>query len=327
MLRGERDSIRTRMRSPTASVAAVLLASGVAILAGCGQVAPEPATTTPTAMEATASASPAPAAADPTPTTAAMRTPVPAPTPTHRSGTDRGSAAATAATPTGTTTPTLASPTATAAPITSKPLPTPPSTRRAANPAALTRGPTTSEPVPFSGKSTPTPEPEGAGDDAQRFSKPSPASSGQGVPYTWQDGEYTRRVYLQTNLVVQSTTDNTPEDVVVRAGRANSIVERTARHDDTETLPVFRTESGSLMTLPGGVLLVLDEQWDQRQVNAFFATNEIAKSSIETMDFAPNAFFIETAPGLPSLNLANALAAEDGVVISSPNWRRKVFLR
>ena len=50
------------------------------------------------------------------------------------------------------------------------------------------------------------------------------------------------------------------------------------------------------MTLPGGVLLVLDEQWDQHRINTFFATSGIARGSVEAMDFAPNAFFIDTSP-------------------------------
>ena len=41
-------------------------------------------------------------------------------------------------------------------------------------------------------------------------------------------------------------------------------------------------------------------------------------------DFASNAFFVETAPGLPSLFLANALAVQDGVQLSSPNWLMEV---
>ena len=175
----------------------------------------------------------------------------------------------------------------------------------------------------------PTPQPGqvGAVGPSPTESGASGRSPGGSVLHTWQDGEHTRRVYLQTNLVIQNTADNTAEDVVVRAGSRENIVQRTGRHAERDTLPVFRTESGSIMTLPGGVLLVLDEQWDQRRINTFFATNSIAKGSIEAMDFAPNAFFIDTAPGLPSLELANALAAEDGVVISSPNWRRQVVLR
>ena len=38
------------------------------------------------------------------------------------------------------------------------------------------------------------------------------------------------------------------------------------------------------------------------------------------MGFLENGFLVETEPGFPSLELANALASQDGVVMSSPNW-------
>ena len=81
------------------------------------------------------------------------------------------------------------------------------------------------------------------------------------------------------------------------------------------------------MTLPGGVLLVLDGAWSQARVDTFFADLGIATHRVEQQRFVPNAFLIETAPGLPSLELVNALADEEGVVISSPNWRTEVELR
>ena len=81
------------------------------------------------------------------------------------------------------------------------------------------------------------------------------------------------------------------------------------------------------MTLPGGVLLVLDPEWDPSRVDDFFAEHGIAAGHVEEEDFATNAYFISTEPGLPSLLLANELAGEEGVLISSPNWRSQVVLR
>ena len=37
-----------------------------------------------------------------------------------------------------------------------------------------------------------------------------------------------------------------------------------------------------------------------------------------------NGFLIETEPGFPSLELANALVDQDGLLISSPNWWTEV---
>ena len=111
--------------------------------------------------------------------------------------------------------------------------------------------------------------------------------------YTWYDGDRIRKVWLHS--------------------------------DGAE--PVFRTESGALMTLPGGVVLVLDASWDEAAVSAFFAQHGIARSGVTEQSFGANAYLVDTEPGLPSLDLANTLAVQDGVRISSPNWRREVETR
>ena len=102
---------------------------------------------------------------------------------------------------------------------------------------------------------------------------------------------------------------------------------RSDSRADSDGSPVFYDDSGRRMTLPGGVLLVLDPEWDESRVKGFFAANDIALSRVEEEDFATNAYFISTDPGLPSLLLANELADEEGVLISSPNWRSQVVLR
>ena len=105
-------------------------------------------------------------------------------------------------------------------------------------------------------------------------------------------------------------------------GGAN-VVRSADGQSKSVTLPVFRSESGALMTLPGGVLLVLSSEWSQAKTNAFFSNNGIKMDRVSELDFAVNGFFVETGPGFPSLDLANALAAQEGVEISSPNWGRE----
>ena len=87
-------------------------------------------------------------------------------------------------------------------------------------------------------------------------------------------GDRTVRVRLQSDLEVSG-------DGSVAKSSGEHIVTRDSSRRSTGQ-PVFRSESsGTLMTLPGGVL------------------------------------------GFPSLNVANTLAAQDGVLISSPNWWRE----
>ncbi len=135
-----------------------------------------------------------------------------------------------------------------------------------------------------------------------------------GSVHMWQDGDRTLRVRLQADLTMGADGD------ITSRGSGGDGAGVRGSSDPPSTQPVFRSESGALMTLPGGVLLVLDATWSGQQVDSFFARNSIAKSRVSDLGFLPNGFFVETAPGFPSLNLANALAGQDGVEISSPNW-------
>ena len=167
---------------------------------------------------------------------------------------------------------------------------------------------------------TPTSRSKVAGDATR------PASS-QEQEYTWHDGDRLVRVRLQADLVAQPSSANTNDDVVARDDGETSVVWKQPRHEVAETDPVFRSQGGDLMTLPGGVLLMLDAAWDQTRVNRFFSDNGIDSSGVQRRDFAVNGFLVETEPGFPSLNLANRLAGQEGVLISSPNWRTEVSLR
>ncbi len=142
----------------------------------------------------------------------------------------------------------------------------------------------------------------------------------QGNVYTWEDGDRTLNVVLQGDLAVKNTADIAPGSEVVARGAAESIV-RVQSGNTEDSLPVFRSQmGGGLMTLPGGVLLSLDSEWDQDQVESFFSQNGISMSQVEPLGFLPNGFLVKTDPGFPSLDLANSLAAQEGVEISSPNW-------
>lgn len=187
------------------------------------------------------------------------------------------------------------------------------------------RGPETGQPESRSGKpeKTPADTPGTVKDSAESGA----SSSSDGQEYTWHDGDRVERITLESGLIVQPSSQNTAADIVTRDDGESSIVQRQAWHATSDTQPVFRSPSGQLMTLPGGVLLALDEAWDEARVNRFFSENGISTSKVERQDWAINAFFIRTKPGMPSLNLANELAALEGVEISSPNWQTEVSPR
>ena len=83
---------------------------------------------------------------------------------------------------------------------------------------------------------------------------------------------------------------------------------------------VFRAESGIEMLLNHSVVLVLDPDWSRADVDRFLARNGIRSSDVSPMGWIPNGFTVATGPGIAPLALANALAPQDGVVLSSPNW-------
>ena len=141
---------------------------------------------------------------------------------------------------------------------------------------------------------------------------------GAGPEYTWQDGDDTRTVRLESSLTV--TPGSGDDD-----GRA-SVVPRSEQGAGAGSLPVFRSGSGALMTLPGGILLLLDPDWDEARIDQFFADHQISQDRVSERAFGENAFFVETALGFPALELANALAGQTGVLVSSPNWKREATL-
>ena len=145
----------------------------------------------------------------------------------------------------------------------------------------------------------------------------------EGEIYTWLDGNRTQEVRLQSDLVVTSDGDITSKDQSATDSSridSHSTVDPAEAREVSEGYPVFRSQAGTLMTLPGGVIVVLDAEWTTKQVDAFLTANGISTERVSELGWLSNGFFIDTDPGFASLNLANELAVEAGVELSSPNW-------
>ncbi len=158
---------------------------------------------------------------------------------------------------------------------------------------------------------------------SQEVSTAAPPGPPVGEVYTWDDGGRTRRAYLQADLVVSTDGAVVSSGVAVKETVTGSIVRVAEGSRVARGLPVFRSQSGALMTLPGGVLLVFDAQWTESGTRTFFALNGIAMDRVSPLGEIPNGFVIETEPGFPSLDLARSLAGRAGVRVSSPNWWRE----
>ena len=145
----------------------------------------------------------------------------------------------------------------------------------------------------------------------------------QGRAHTWQDGDRTITVLLQQDLTIEEDGRITEKTASTNQSGAGGLGIRD-QEEQSDQPPAFRFHSGTLMTLPGGVLLALDETRTKVQTDGFFALNGIQTSRVSELDYLTNGFFIETDPGFPSLELANSLASQGGVVAASPNWRQQV---
>lgn len=145
-----------------------------------------------------------------------------------------------------------------------------------------------------------------------------------GQVMTWRDGGRTRKVYLQADLVVSRS------GAIALKGSAgggripigDDPAFRTSGSRAEEPLPVFRSPSGRLMTLPGGVLVIFEDTWTKAEIEAFFAARGISPNELSPLGELPKGFVVATEPGFPSLELANALAKEPGLKVASPNWLR-----
>lgn len=153
-------------------------------------------------------------------------------------------------------------------------------------------------------------------------SVPVEAAAASAESYTWHDGDRALEVRLQPDVVLLDGDVVSRDDWAEVGGNAENAA---AQSEDSaagtgEVLPLYRSDEGGLMALPGGVVLVLDPDWDDAAVASFLGRNGIAADRTTALDYVTNGFFVETEPGLASLDLANSLVAQSGVELSSPNW-------
>ena len=146
----------------------------------------------------------------------------------------------------------------------------------------------------------------------------------EGDAYVWYDGDRRMEVSLASDLVVIGDDTDLPSSDGVDDTVTGRIVQRAVLdvQDVQVAEPVFRSESGELMTLPGGVLVILDSAWSSASVELFFGINGVTLDRVSELGWLPNGFYVDTDPGFASLTLANALLGQPGVESSTPNWLR-----
>lgn len=91
--------------------------------------------------------------------------------------------------------------------------------------------------------------------------------------------------------------------------------------------PVFRTgKSGPLLALPGNILMEFEESMSESKIETFLLGKGLRIK--KKLDIPGRNFYeIETPAGVASLNLANSLYGQPGVISSSPNWWREAVAK
>lgn len=158
--------------------------------------------------------------------------------------------------------------------------------------------------------------------------------------YVWYDGDTPRRVWLDPNLVAEfgSGKESAVRETMPKAREVPSsqrgvrlwqVPEQAAqaarsvrsKQPQAEVSPVLRDAPGSnapMRALPGNVTVYLDPTWSEEQARAWLANRDL--ELVRKLDFGQNIFLVRTEPGLASLELANRLHGQDGVVAAMPDW-------
>ena len=188
---------------------------------------------------------------------------------------------------------------------TAETLPGPAAPRQASDSAVARRALSVSEPValprPHPGQpAEPFPEFDGRqikSETGAAYPAPDPDQrpSAQDWQYTWQDGNRTMIVLLQPDLT--AANDGRIRSRDTKAAAAGSV--RSAKAG-SGAMPMFRSPSGTLMTLPGGVLLALDRTWTETEINAFLARNGIKSARVSELGYIANGVCVASGPRQPA---------------------------
>ncbi|MFM1988852.1 MAG: hypothetical protein RJA99_1809 [Pseudomonadota bacterium] len=127
----------------------------------------------------------------------------------------------------------------------------------------------------------------------------------------WRDGATIRPLTLQSELQADFSPGPQGKSSVLRPSTG-------VLKDVSPALqsPVFRDESGRLRALPGGVLVVLAAPLADDAATALIASHDARA----VRRIGERTWLVESAAGLPSLELANRLAATGAFAAAQPNW-------
>ncbi len=166
--------------------------------------------------------------------------------------------------------------------------------------------------------------------------------------YFWYDGDEKRSVWvnpelmaefkMQTETKIQSNSFDMKNKINTSASfvgflktenndASTKAFERSLnKNTNSQFSPVLHDgtpTSGIKRALPGHVLVQMKLDWSPEEINAWFEAHDLIV--IKPLTFAPNAFLIQTKPGLDSLYTANRIYETGEVVLASPNWWQEMI--
>jgi hypothetical protein len=153
-----------------------------------------------------------------------------------------------------------------------------------------------------------------AADGAPLLAKPAALAKRPAPTHAWHDGAVRRPLSVDPAL----RADFTPR----ADGRAGVLRAADGPLKDVPAAlqsPVLRDEAGRARALPGGVVVVLAETLDDAATRALLARHGVA-SAEGARRTGERSWLVPTAPGLPSLELANRLADSGTFAAAQPNW-------
>jgi hypothetical protein len=184
--------------------------------------------------------------------------------------------------------------------------------------------------------------------EAQNFPKQKTESIRQGKEYLYYDGEKEIKVYLQEDLVAEFNSKSNsyvksmdPSSMPIKkAGLVNvykisnaSLKSQLKQGTLTKNLQqtsnvseVFRSDSGTLMALPGNIILTFKNGVNESQIQSLL--KKYGLTLVRTNMILDKTYYIvKYKPGIAALELANQLRNESMVESSQPDWWKEFSLR
>lgn len=169
--------------------------------------------------------------------------------------------------------------------------------------------------------------------------------------YTWYDGTQAQTIWLNPNVVAEFNQSVQNSQVTkgvdakaqmlplkqsqrgirlwqVKTPASTAVKGFAISNPVGKYSPVFHdsaSNSGAMRALPGNIIVYLNPQWDAATTNSWIAAHKL--ELVKKLEIGSNIFVFKTAPGLDSLNIANALYQSGEVIAAFPDWWKESFTR